>query len=267
MAGKRTKALLIESENGLLLAEPGDMRVGRLLASKGAYAAEELAQLSELIDDQSEVLVLGAHIGALAIPLARMCRSLTAVEANPRIFQLLELNLAINKAPNVRTLNVACSDRQEQLRFVDSRANSGGSKRLPLIRNYLYFYDQPRIITVPGVRMDDQFPDATFDLITMDIEGSEYFALSGMPRLLARARHLAVEFIPHHLTNVAGVSASEFTEQITPFFDSLFIPSKGITVERRRFRSTLGSMFERDEVEEALIFSKQHEAEPKAITN
>ena len=257
MAGARTRALLVESEQGLLLVEPGDLRVGRMLSSEGAYGADELTRLSSLVDAQSDVLMLGGHIGALAIPLAKRCRSLTVVEASPATFRLLELNLLINRIQNVRTLNLACSDKHEQLDFLASPANSGGSKRLPKLPKYMYSYDRPATITVRAAPLDDVFPDSTFDLITMDIEGSEYFALRGMPRLLARARHLVVEFIPHHLTNVAGVSVAEFVDLIDPFFDCLFIPSKNLTVEKVQFRSILQTMFERDEIDEELIFSRE----------
>ena len=66
--------------------------------------------------------------------------------------------------------------------------------------------------------------DEKFDLVFMDIEGSEYFALKGMQNTLRRTENLVVEFISHHLKNVANVSVSEFVSIIEPYFQYLYVP-------------------------------------------
>ncbi len=266
--GRKTRALLVEGDDCLLLVGVEDMQVGRKLSSEGVYSSGELKRLLTLLNPQSDVLVLGGHIGALAIPLSKACRSLTVLEPNPESFRLLELNLILNHCDNVRALNLAASDREEQLSFIASRANSGGSKRLPLRPDYRYSYDQPDLISVAAAPLDAVFSDSSFDVIVMDIEGSEYFALQGMPRLLTRARTLAIEFVPHHLENVAGISVSQFVDRIEPFFDRLLVASKEISVPKEQFRELLGRMFDKGEIEEGLIFSKlpQSAAEPSAPT-
>jgi len=254
--GKRTRALLDEGNGCLLLVGVEDMQVGRKLSSEGVYGSAELERLSALISSESDVLVVGGHIGALAIPLSKTCRSLTVIEPNPDSFRLLELNLTLNRCHNVRALNLAASNREEQLSFLASKANSGGSKRLPLRRDYRYFYDQPDLISVAAAPLDNVFPGSSFDVIAMDVEGSEYFALQGMPRLLAEAHTLAIEFVPHHLANVAGISVSQFVDQLEPFFDRLLVPSKQLSVSKEQFRDVLGQMFDNSEIDEGLIFSK-----------
>ncbi len=127
---------------------------------------------------------------------------------------------------------------------------------MPIVRDYRYFYDRPKVIRVTAAPLDEILPHSTFDLIVMDIEGSEYFALKGMPKLLARARTLAVEFLPHHLAKVAGITPSDFVDQVYPFFDQLTVPSKNLTVEKNRFHPVLTEMFERNEIDEGLIFRK-----------
>ena len=149
-----------------------------------------------VINGHSRVLVVGTHMGSLAIAASKHCSQLTAIEANPKTFRLLELNLLINGCNNVHAINIAASDKFEHVEFVMSRANSGGSKRVPLLRDYAYFYDSPEIIKVPAGPLDDVLAGQTFDVILMDVEGSEYFALRGMQTLLASAQVLFVEFVP-----------------------------------------------------------------------
>ena len=156
------------------------------------------------------------HIEALAIPLARVCRTVVAVEANPRTFDLLKLNVMLNGLTNCRVIHKAASNRVETIDFVLSRTNSGGSKRRPVINNPAFFYDKPEVTKVEAIPLDDLLPEETFDVIIMDIEGSEFFALQGMQRILRSASVLQVEFFPLHLREVAGVSVVDFAATISP---------------------------------------------------
>jgi hypothetical protein len=90
----------------------------------------------------------------------------------------------------------------------------------------------------------------------MDIEGSEYFALQGMQRILKGSRALAVEFLPHHLKNVSGVSVQQFLSLIEPQFSTLTIPSREVRVERANFQSTLQRMYDADQADDGIIFEK-----------
>lgn len=55
-------------------------------------------------------------------------------------------------------------------------------------------------------------------MIIMDIEGAECFALKGMQQTLAESKSLYIEFIPHHLQNVSGVTATHFFDLVTPHY-------------------------------------------------
>jgi tRNA G37 N-methylase Trm5 len=44
----------------------------------------------------SDVLIVGAHIGTLAIPISRLAKHVDAIEANPETFKFLSLNVAMN---------------------------------------------------------------------------------------------------------------------------------------------------------------------------
>ena len=90
----------------------------------------------------------------------------------------------------------------------------------------------------------------------MDIEGSEFAALSGMRLLLARAELLFVEFIPHHLEFVAQVSPEEFAGLLDGVFNYLFIPKFGGVVESKDFSLVLRRLYDLKISEDQIIFSK-----------
>lgn len=250
------RGVLVKTGQGWFCVDPEDQCLSKSLIETGAYGLEEIERARQLFDASARVLVVGAHIGAIAIPLARHCEELVAIEANPSTYELLELNVAMNRGFNVQTHNVAANDHEGPVEFVLNRVNSAGSKRMPLHRDEIYFYDNPRVATVKGVRLDDLLPGERFDLVFMDIEGSEYHAFLGMPEILARTKALIVEFLPHHLARVAGVSVEEFVKPLAASFSRLTVPSTGQDVRKGEFLATLQAMFDANHGDAGIIFWK-----------
>lgn len=122
--GAAAQAILTKSENYRFLVGVEDSGVGLNLRSTGVYGAEELRKISGLIDANSEVLFVGAHIGALAIPTAKICRNVYAVEANPDTFELLRMNVAINECKNVRLYNFAAGEADGEIRRLQAGAEN-----------------------------------------------------------------------------------------------------------------------------------------------
>ncbi|WP_153306279.1 hypothetical protein [Desulfatiglans anilini] len=81
-------------------------------------------------------------------------------------------------------------------------------------------------------------------------------ALQGMQRILSKAKLLAIEFLPHHLKNVSGVTVAQFLSLIEPHFRRLTIPTKNKTVETKDFHSCLSEMYDHDQRDEAILFQK-----------
>ena len=256
LLGRHVEAVLVRSSCGVFLVDVEDMYVGRQLAWNGDYCAAELERLLAVLTERDTLLVVGTHIGALAVPASKHCRSVIAIEANPRTFRLLRENLLLNECHNVRALNIAASDRNEKLQFVASRVNSGGSKRMPVIADYAYFYDSPEVLLVEAHPLDEVLGDSPIDVILMDIEGSEYFALGGMQRILAQASVLIMEFIPHHLRNVSGVSVDQLLAPIKPHFSTMFVPSRGVTVSNPKFGEVLRTMYDCERQDDGIVFRK-----------
>ncbi len=101
------------------------------------------------------------------------------------------------------------------------------------------------------------FPDRQFDLVVMDIERSEYYAPQGMERILTSRNCLIVEFVPHHLSNVAGISVRQFLEPILPHFSKLTVPSMMQTIAGARIHELLQAMFDAGQTDGGLIFERR----------
>ena len=168
--GPNAKAIFVETKQGNFLVDPRDNFVAKKLLNDGEYSQHEIKLASRFLKQDSHCLVLGGHIGSLVVPLAKICRELIVFEANPDSHELLNKNLLLNKIYNVETYNKAVNHENKLLKFLISKDNSGGSKRLPLIKTSGYFYDNPKEISVDGIVLDNFLKHKSYDLIFVDIE-------------------------------------------------------------------------------------------------
>jgi FkbM family methyltransferase len=255
--GANAVAVLARTRHGLFAVNPEDSGVSAALLNHGSYGDDELAFNESLISPDSNVLVVGTHIGSLAIPLARRCARLVGIEANPHSFELVQANALLNRSDNVTLHHVAAGQADGgTVEFLLSRDNSGGSKIKPAQAQADYMYDSPDVVQLPTARLDTLLGEQTFDLIIMDIEGSETFALRGMPSILTRCKVLAVEFRTHHLVDVANVAIDEFIDAVVPFFERLYVPDSRTTYQSADVADALRRMFAANECHDAIYFSK-----------
>jgi FkbM family methyltransferase len=202
-----------------------------------------LNSLLALVGPESRVLVLGTHIGALAIPLAKKAREVVAYEANPQTFRLLQYNLKLNKIDNLVAFNLAVGDRPGKIEFFTSGVNSGGSGRR-FDRSPALQLERANRIEVEMVRLSDHISDPRFDFVLMDIEGSEYLALQGMRPILATCSYLQFEYLPAVLRR-SGVSDENLVAALGDNFAEFRVQGTDICAKRGDFL-TLFKQLRRD---------------------
>ena len=252
--GNNIKAIITNSDNGLFAVDPEDLEVGLKLRS-GGFGLQEIERLKKYINKESKVLIVGTHIGSLAIPLSKHCKEMTAIEANPNTFKLLEINLKLNNNENITPHNIFANDSHEKIEFLLNTVNSGGSKRKPKKSNFLYEYDNPEIIELESHRLDDFLPNHDYDLVLLDIEGSEYFAMKGMKEILSNCKTLVVEFLPHHLRNVADIDVDTFISVIPGQFTKFQLPDNNQEHTISEIKTVLQNMYDSNIGEDGIIFT------------
>lgn len=185
LLGPHVAALALDTPHGLFLVSPEDDQVGATLRWGQTWAPALLEALLEEVGPASQVLVVGAHVGTLLIPLARRAGGVAGVEANPGTFRLLESNVLLNGLTNVELHRLAAGSRDGTARFLADRADPGHSRLVPTGG-----------LEVPLRRMDGLFGGRRFDVVVVDVEGGEPEVLEGMAGLLSGAPLLAVEVYP-----------------------------------------------------------------------
>ena len=136
---------------------------------------------------------MAEHIGSMG--------RVVAIEADPRIYAILERNLALNDLPQVRVVYAAAAAESGVLSLIgfDEHNNNWGTSRVasgskPVSASY----------KVPARRLDDLLDESgvdAVDLVKIDIEGAEALALAGMSAGLRRGRYrrLLLELHPVQL--------------------------------------------------------------------
>lgn len=99
--GNYATGIFIEGKHGSFVVDPEDNSVAKSLLQSGEYSESELNIANNLINIKSNVLIVGAHIGALAVPLSKKCNLMDVIEANPDTQKFLRANIDINKCSNV----------------------------------------------------------------------------------------------------------------------------------------------------------------------
>lgn len=257
--GKNVTGFLVQGDKFRFVVGSEDMSVGRALRYQGSYGDDEFERILKLVKNESDVIFVGTHVGAIAIPTAKIVKSCTFIEANPQTFDLLITNIHLNQVTNAMCKNIAIGERDGEIDFVLNKVNSGGSKREPTVKDNMYYYDNPQTIKVPMVTLDSICTNESdvYDLVFMDIEGSEFFALQGMQKVLTRTNALVVEFIPHHLRNVASCSVEDFIGLISEHFNQCYVPSKDEYIDTNEFLPFFSKMFDAEESDDGLIFTNQ----------
>jgi FkbM family methyltransferase len=198
-----------------------DLRNGlaREVFFTGQYEPQETCLVRALLRPGDTFLDVGAHWGYftfLAAEAVTRSGRVVAVEADPRIYRILKTNLALNQLPHVSALHVAAAAEEGTVKLegYDEAADNWGVSR---VRGEAQA--SAKAFSVPAKAMDavlDELGVAKAQLVKMDIEGAEVFALAGMRRGLQEHRYerLLLELHPQQLQE-HGHDPAELTRMLT----------------------------------------------------
>jgi hypothetical protein len=150
-------------------------------------------------------LNVGAHIGSVCLPIAPVINRVTAIEAYPPTYEHLVENIALNNLRNVRAINIAVGNSEEDAFFMSNKIcpienkdrisnNTGGMHVFTAddIKNNIRsanLSDQKvkhRISKLDNLDVDD------FDIMLVDIEGFEFPFLLGAENKIRKNKPIII---------------------------------------------------------------------------
>ena len=188
--------------------------IAREVFFTGTYEPQETMLIRRLVDPGGVFVDVGAHWGYYSLIMAEhvgFMGRVVAIEADPRIYAILERSIALNDLPQVQLVYAAAAVETGVLRLIgfgEHDDNWGISRIAGGSASAGSLYE------VPARSVDDVLDECgveAVDLIKIDIEGAEAMALGGMSAGLRRGRYrrLLLELHPvqlaEHGTNPAAI--------------------------------------------------------------
>ena len=216
----------VECDGYALFAYPNDLHISAPIIAGAEHEPHVAAVLRERLRKGDVVLDIGANIGnftMLAASLVGHGGRVIAVEPIARNRQVIRRALQANSFDHVEIIAAAASDRAGtiQLRTHPETSNSAtlsaSGDRLRESRGTSN--------TVPTLILDDRFAGLDrLDLLKIDIEGMEPFALRGLERTINRFRPtLLSEFHPWAIERATGTAAVDYLHWLRQFYPAITV--------------------------------------------
>jgi len=178
-----------------------------------AYEPYTTELFKQVVKPGATVLDIGAQFGYYSLIAAKQIRQggkVYAFEPVPNNFELLKRNIQINRCNQmIHAVQKAVGDKPTTVRiFVYRDSDSHG----------MYCHPKATVketITVESIAMDEFLGGQPVDVIKMDIEGNEPFALEGMKQTIAKSPSIILftELNPAFLRR-AGVKSEDYLTQL-----------------------------------------------------
>jgi FkbM family methyltransferase len=191
-------ALLTTQWGGMLFVDTRDSLLAPPLLLNGTWEPEVTKWLSSTLKRGSVFVDVGANIGyysLLAAMLVGPTGGVVAVEAHPRMAQLLRRNMVANRV-GVTTWHRAAWSHSEQLTF-HMRAQFGANSSTGSLDEVSLgeLGDTEELTEVQGIAVDDLVDQMhRIDVIKIDVEGAEARVLKGLSRTIAANPQITVMF-------------------------------------------------------------------------
>jgi len=149
--------------------------IGKCFELYGQYSESEVAMMRRFVPLGGTVVDVGANIGDLTLPLARMAGDagrVFAIESHPQIFNVLCANLALNQIRNAAPINA----------FVATSANADTGSAVWGKHAYVGDRWKPRFVAIDDLELPG------LDLLKVDVDGRELDVLQSGAMQIERFR-------------------------------------------------------------------------------
>jgi FkbM family methyltransferase len=185
---KSSPKVIVENRNGMFNCRKGSYDIW---VTSERFERELTGYFKKM---ESGVFIdVGANIGRYTIKMARQIGNkgkVIAIEADPENYQALIENIKLNKLDNVFAFNIACWDKEEDIKFFLASINEKGLSSIKEVVS-------DRVVTVHGNTLDNILKGLGIekvDMVKIDVEGAEKEVLLGMRDTVARSNSIEILF-------------------------------------------------------------------------
>jgi FkbM family methyltransferase len=191
---------LVETRwGGILLIDSRESVLGPALLLKGLWEPDVTRWFQETLGPGRILVDVGANVGyytLLGSKLVGNAGHVFAVEAHPRMAELLHRNVIVNGLHNVTTFHKAAWSSHDVLEFHMRRHFAANSSAGSLGTDGLHLLDDTEdLVKVEAEPLDDMLSGVpSVDVIKIDVEGAEVQVVTGLTRTLGANPDVRVMF-------------------------------------------------------------------------
>jgi FkbM family methyltransferase len=192
--------------NGLTYIGNGGSNLDLIVLELGYYEPHTIQVLQESarwlasLGHSNTYLDVGANVGLHILAMAPLVNKAIAVEPYPVVLTTLQQHIALNRLTNVEVLEVGFSNKKDKLKFVapPDKDIGIGTFSKDVYENNPFFRDHHHKTLATSemyfdvVQGDSLLKDQPVDILKVDIEGYERFALEGLKEVLHKNKPVVV---------------------------------------------------------------------------
>lgn len=220
MTGSDQVIKRIEDHQFSIVLNIHDRAIGLPILLKSSYEENVVQVFLQHLKPDTHFLDIGANIGYYSLLAASHCPQgkVFSFEPDETNFRYLKTSIAYNGFDAIiQAYPLAVSDQDESIIIYDagSSINSGAivtAKDKESLSPYVGTAN-PAFKTIAAVTLDSFLESTRIDVVKLDIEGHEPFALQGMKQLLQQNQPIIfTEFAPVSLNHIGKTSPETFLQ-------------------------------------------------------
>jgi FkbM family methyltransferase len=192
--------------------------LGSQFIFNSTYEPESQKVFEAVVKEGDTVIDIGANEGAftcLALRIVGQRGRVIAVEPQPDLRSIIEINCAINNFTNVQVETAALSPNKTEIMYMFPRINSGASS---IVRSYLWRKRATKVGGIGFTELMQKYALTIVDFVKIDVEGFEPEVLQSMFDCIAAGRIKNV-FVDFHesILKRRGIDARRIDEKMTEY--------------------------------------------------
>jgi FkbM family methyltransferase len=182
------------------------------------FEAKYDTALYALLDGCDVTIDVGGNIGQYALLFARHSNKVYTFEPMPKMIDRLQKHIAMNHLEGKLILvTKALSNKKDTLKFALPKSqNSGTASTIMGGSGNLQDIIEVEAITLDEFVQEEKI-SGRIDLIKIDIEGAELFAVQGMKNVLAANKPALILEINNEMMGLAGYTSMDIQNYLSEF--------------------------------------------------
>jgi len=211
----------ISPYNFYILLNIQDKSIGRPLLMKGSYEQSTSETFVKYLKPDSCVIDIGANIGYYSLLAASQCPrgKVFSFEPDKKNFQMLKTSIVYNGFEAIiQAYNLAVSNANKTIIISDlGNTSNSGARVTSENEDLLKINSAPDAYfeKIEAIQLDTFLTEIRVDIVKIDIEGHEPYAIQGMLNTLKRDQPVIfAELAPSNIKLFSGMEPSDFLQPL-----------------------------------------------------